>query len=181
MRKGFTLVEIIVVLGVFGILVLAGTEFIIQMVKNNNQTIIKNEVRQNAASVMRLLTDSIRNAACVKWSGTSDIVLTTYSDTGCTAGQEKDIYTFNTTTDNGRIYKGSFGNYVNLISDSVAACVGSACATTCSTNGFSVQGTSGSSLPVIISLTLQQTPRASLRSDFCGQIILTETVSPRKY
>lgn len=186
MKRGFTLVEIIVVLGVFAILVLAGTDFVIQMIRSNNQTIIQNEVRQNANSVMQLLTNSIRNASCVSWSGgpNETKTLVTYSDIGCSSGQEQDTYTFYITT--GRVSKIiKAGTASEIISGTVAACGDNGCGPTCSTNGLVINdgdsSNSGKSLPVKISLTLQQTPRTGLRADFCGRITLTETVTPRQY
>lgn len=181
MKKAFTLVEIVVVLGLFGVLVLAGTEFVIQMVRANNQTIIQNEVRQNANRIMQLLTDSIRTASCVAWTNVGgNKTITTYSDRDC-AGTPVDTYNFNiSSTPVGRILK----NGSLIISDSVAACADLGCSQNCYTNGLtspSSNGDSKTSGTVPLSLTLQQTPRPDLRSDFCGRMTLSNTITPRQY
>ena len=169
MKKAFTLVEIIVVLALFGILVLVGTEFVIHMIRANNKTIIQNEVRQNANRVMQLLTNSIRGAGCVTWSGNNNQnkLINIYSTKDCT-GTPAETYEFRILAEEkGRIYKKVGADPINkIISDSVAACKDSGCGATCNQNGLEVTGTSGTSGAIGLSLTLQQTPRAGLRSDF---------------
>ena len=183
MKKAFTLVEIIVVLALFGILVLVGTEFVIHMIRANNKTIIQNEVRQNANRVMQLLTDSIRRAGCVAWTGANnaDKTITVYSDKDCSSPTDKYDFKINT----GKVLKG-LTSQVEIISGSVAACADSGCGSVCVLNGLtSPSGSSDTKSngtgTVPLSLTLQQTPRAGLRSDFCGRITLSNTVTPRQY
>lgn len=59
-KKGFTLIELVVVLGIFGILMVAGTEFFIQVIKNSNQATMQNEVRQEANKIMQDITNEAR-------------------------------------------------------------------------------------------------------------------------
>ncbi len=60
MKRGFTLIELVVVLGIFGILMVAGTEFFIQVIKNSNQATMQNEVRQEANKIMQDVTNEAR-------------------------------------------------------------------------------------------------------------------------
>ena len=53
MKKGFTLVEMVVVIGLFGLLMVAGTEFLIQVIQNGNRAQMQSEVRQNASAIMQ--------------------------------------------------------------------------------------------------------------------------------
>ncbi|MBI3559111.1 type II secretion system protein [Candidatus Gottesmanbacteria bacterium] len=57
---GFTLIELVVVLGIFGILMVAGTEFFIQVIKNSNQATMQNEVRQEANKIMQDIVNEAR-------------------------------------------------------------------------------------------------------------------------
>lgn len=59
-KKGFTLIELVVVLGIFGILMVAGTEFFIQVIKNGNQATMQNEVRQEANKIMQEVVNEAR-------------------------------------------------------------------------------------------------------------------------
>lgn len=174
-RRGFTLVELIIVLGLFAILVLGGSELVIQMVRANNQTVIQNEVRQNANRIIQLLTDSIRQANCVNWSyNGNDVMLQTFTDSRC-AGIPTDTYSF-LVSQNGRVLR----NGQRIISDTVAACGDEGCASSCTKNGLEIGGTPGSGA-IGLKLTLQQTPRPGLRRDFCGRVTLTSKVTPRQY
>lgn len=60
MKRGFTLIELVVVLGIFGILMVAGTEFFIQVIKNGNQATMQNEVRQEANKIMQDVANEAR-------------------------------------------------------------------------------------------------------------------------
>lgn len=178
MKKGFTLVEIIVVIGVFGVLMVAGTEILIAVIKAQNRASIENEVRQNGSKIMQSLAASIRVASCVSWAGSDsqNKTLTTYSDANCAADKRVDWYAFNI-TESRAVYK----NDKRITSGAVAVCADTGCGSSCSTNGLAISGVPGTAGAVVLTLTIQQTPRANIRSDFCGRITLAETVTPRQY
>ena len=54
------MVELIVILAVFGVLMLAGTDFFIQVIHNSNRAAMENEVRQNASKIMQDITNEAR-------------------------------------------------------------------------------------------------------------------------
>ncbi|MBI4099757.1 prepilin-type N-terminal cleavage/methylation domain-containing protein [Candidatus Microgenomates bacterium] len=93
MSKGFTLVEVLMVIAVFAVLMVAGTTFFLQVVQNSNQAATQTNVRQGASAIMQELTRAIRNSACVSWqadsnfawpyyglNSTGSVFITTYSD-----------------------------------------------------------------------------------------------------
>lgn len=198
MKKGFTLVEILIVIGVFGILMIAGTDFLIQVVRNGNQAAVQNEVRQNASKILQDISASIRNSSCVSWqvmpdsdydstgNTPGDVFLRTYSDNCTTLAVEyqfvmdRTVRTVAVTNEvirnSGKVYRS--GQRIN--SNVVAAldCTGaSQCGTSC-VNGLTISGTKGTNKAVTINLTVQATTSAT-RADFCGVTKLSDTITPR--
>lgn len=185
MNKGFTLMETVIVVGIFGVLMLAGTDFFIQIVQNSNRTTIENEVHQNANQILQDLSTSIRASSCVSWVGgnNSDILLTTYLDGNCATPVDTFQFVFDPNQakklNSGKVFK----NGQRISSNGVAAinCAGaSECATSWAgcVNGFSVSGTSGTNQAVTIGLVVQATTSAT-RSDFCAVVNLSDTITPR--
>ncbi len=159
MKRGFTLVEIVVVLGIFGILMVVGTDFFVSTIQSSNRTTIQNEVRQNAQKIMQDMVSQIRQATTPPVIGTNQL----------TVGSV--VYLVNTTdwsiTKNGQ----------KLNSNAVAV-VNCGCVTSCSTSGLVLTPNSNGSIS--ISLTVQQKPGPT-RSDFCAISTLTDSATPRQY
>ncbi len=192
-RKGFTLVEAVVVIGVFGILMLAGTDFLVQIIQNTTRTTVENEVHQNANTIMEQLGKSIRSSACVSWvvgntagyapPGYGDILLNTYSDSNCLTLVDTYQFVFdpdiNGKLSSGKVFKN--GQQINTNGAAVVNCVGaSQCAsswTNCK-NGFSISGTSGTGQAVSIGLAVQATTSATM-TNFCAETSLSDTITPR--
>lgn len=160
-NKGFTIVELVIVLGIFGILMVAGTDFLIQTIRNSNRSAIQNEVRQNASRVMQDIVTKMRDAS-----------LYSYTANTLTITNPNGTFTYNVDTNTGVLKLGT----ATIISDAVAVC-GGACGS-CGTSGLSLSGTYPG--PATISLTVQQAPRYA-HTDFCAKVTLLETVTPRRY
>ena len=174
-KKGFTIIELMVVIALFGVLITVLTPVVIQAIQGANRASIQNEVRQNAQKVFSDLGTEIRKASCLTYSssGTTN-TLSTYSDSGCV----NSVATY--TSDGGaKTFTKTIGAFppINLLSTQVApvSCgvSGSSCGTaSCTTNGFTVTGYDGSPIvgnypnAVKVTLTVQQTP-GQTRSDFC--------------
>ncbi len=183
--KGFTLVELVIVLAVFGILMLAGTTFFLQVIQNSNQAAVRGEVRQNASIILQRFRDSIRTSACATSVGSQTvspgITVTTYQAANCT--NPLDCYRFGT---DGIVLWGQASGGVCTPTEqlsssgvSVLDCPSGACGTSCTTSGAQVTRdlTSGA---ITVVLTVQQKIGVS-RADQCGRIVLTDTITPRQY
>src|SRR5574340_115481 len=119
MKKGFTLVEILMVIAIFGILMVVGTDFLIQVMRSNKRSAIEYELRQDGSRILQEISASIRAANCVSWDYDSadrqkDVNLTTYVD-AC-GGEVLDSFKFmfvsytvtmdpNRVVNSGRVFK----------------------------------------------------------------------------
>lgn len=59
-KKGFTLIEIMIVLAIFGVLMIAGSDMLINVLQNSAKSVTQNEVRQNANKIMQDITSQLR-------------------------------------------------------------------------------------------------------------------------
>lgn len=64
-QKGFTLIEMLVVIAIITIIGTISTQIILSLIRSNNKTNIQNEVRQNGAFVIDYLERDIRSASSV--------------------------------------------------------------------------------------------------------------------
>lgn len=207
MKTGFTLIEMLVIIGVFGVLLVAGSIFIVQMLSNINRTRVESEVRQNASEIFQAIQASIRSAACVKWesqpdhdydatdSTPGDFFLRTYSDSCVSLIDE---YQFvvdrtprqgddgKTILNSGKVLRNHFGSGFRQISANSVAALNYSCGTACNngdcTAGLVVPtggGVSGTNQPVTIQLAMQATTSAVRVADFCAVTKLSVTVAPR--
>lgn len=176
LKSGFTLVETLVTLAVFGLLAIISTDFFLQVVRNSNQATMKNEVRQNANRILQDITSEIRKSSQAKFvSDISSSTLTlTYPTTSATV-----IYTFG---NDGVVTKSTNGVATTMNSDNVSVidCPG-ACGN-CSVSGFSISPqditTNASATMTVI---VQQNPTKFSTSDFCTRFIATDSATPRQY
>jgi len=199
-KLGFTLVELVVTLGVFGIIMIVGSNFLIQTIKSANQAAIQNEVRQNASVILQDIVAQARQAYCVYYespspsSPPSNAALIRISDdpngTKCASGnrveyfQDQNGVITRTAYDSGgtQISSGVLTSVNSVVLDCTSgglAC-GKALASDCAaglvanSNGMTV--TNGGS--TTLSIVAQQLP-GQARADNCASIKLSDTITPR--
>lgn len=162
--KGFTIVELMMVMAIFGIVssVVVGVYF--QLVRAANRATIAAEVEQGASYAMEIMVRDIREAGCAEMHGTTVLRL---RDPRC--GEV--VITFATAP-------GGVG-VTNLVKteDSTDYIINNPEKTTVSFLSFSVDP-SGQS--VTIDLTMMSVQPAA-HSEFRGELSLHETVSLRSY
>lgn len=172
-KAGFTLIELVVVMAIFGFLAVVATNFLLATVSTNSRITVENEIRQNAQKIMQDMSSEIKKAACVYFEGN----IVTISDssaalsTKCAGVGKVVVFDFagGVVKKNGQI----------ISSDKVVFCTTtSTCGGSC-TAGIVVlpqgEATSGS---VDITLNARQA-NPTTRIDSCAKITLTETVTPR--
>lgn len=186
-KSGFTLVELLVVLGILAVTVGVVLVFLTAVLKGTNQANITSELKQNGQVVLDSLERQIRNAKSVTtgpaiggWIGgsTSHVILTLADN------REMHLGCFNppgTNTENGWIGVGRapgtvVGDYTAATNrDLVAGVNVSSCVITV-TN-------SSSSAPALVTLTfnLGQGIQAPSRKDYKASLEFKTTISLRKY
>lgn len=184
--EGFTLVEIVVVIALFGLLSMVAANFLVSVIQSSNRTTIENEVRENASRIMEDIASEVRGAGCV-WYDNAAGSMRLYPDARC-ASSASVTYSIDAA---GVFSKQSgVGAPVALSSPKVAVCSdsGSCSSSGCSPRGLTVTPTSAQdpSLPlipssaraIIINLSVRQNS-ISTRQDFCAKVNLENTVSPR--
>src|SRR3989338_7201680 len=70
-KKGFTLVELIIAIGILGLVMTLTVGVLVAVVKSNKKRLVVNEVNRNGDFVMRVLEERTRNsisADCVMWN-----------------------------------------------------------------------------------------------------------------
>ncbi|MCL4397485.1 type II secretion system GspH family protein [Patescibacteria group bacterium] len=186
MRKGFTLIEIIVVIAVFGVLMLAGTSFLISVIRNANQVRIQNDVRQTASQIMEDIASEMRSATDVTFSsGLTQNVLTITNTT--IVPSRTVVYTaYNTGKLTKTVNSGAPLDFTSDNNDTTSqseAVVLDTSAVSCDDSLHAAKGLQvvvGTNLATDITLTLQQATKY-VTPDFCARIQLKNTLVPRRY
>lgn len=191
--SGFTLVELIIALGVFGVLMVAGADFLVSVVQNSNRATIESEVRQNASKIMQDLVTEGRKYSCIySVSPAPTTALLRMSDNTisslCAIGNRLEYYqdgngTLTKVATNSAGSQTFFGT-LNSRSAIVLNCQSpnSPCGSVNCTAGL-VTSPSGL-LPSnqALSLTLYVQQKFTLtRPDFCAATKASDTVVPRVY
>mgnify|MGYP001588338254 CR=1 FL=1 len=188
MNKGFTLVELMVALGVFGIIMLSGSNFVIQTLRNSKQAAIQSEVRQNSSIILQDIITQDRRDYCVHYESVSNTALLRFSDdpngTKCASGSQTEYYQ----DQNGvitRVATDSAGTQLSfgILSSRNLAVLN------CSSRGLACgQSNPALCLPGLlstsnggqttVSIYSQQSPGQS-SSENCAAVKLSNTVTPR--
>ncbi len=192
---GFSLVELMVALGIFGILALVGTNFLIGVIQSSNRSGVENETRQNQNKVYADVEEEIRKGACVYYNPSSPVTLNIADvnsglNTNCSAEgnrvsfvQDDSGVVTKTTIDDQNVSVGP----VTLTSPDVAVLdcklAGSACgkASGCKPGlVIAPPPTPGVFAPMNLTVIVQQAMGA-VRSDFCFISSVSGTISPRNF
>lgn len=65
LKKGFTIVELTVVIGIIGVLLTVGMNVFFQVVMSSNKATTEAELRQNTSLVMETVSREVRKAGCL--------------------------------------------------------------------------------------------------------------------
>lgn len=170
--KGFTLIELIVVMALFGVLSVVASGYLVNVIQASNRTLVENEVRQEGTKIVQDISTEVRRSGCVFFSGStltiSDADVTS-AGASCAGGN---VTTY--TVSSGVISKN--GQQINSPKVKVQKCT--SCGSGCG-SGFTVSPAAvetNSAITIGLDLTQGGT---STRSDFCGKVSLTTTITPR--
>lgn len=151
MKKGFTLIEILIVLILFGVLMIVGTDMFLNVLQNSNLATIQSDVRQNASNILSDVSGNIRASSNVSFNPPPVII----SSANGTVTYVQDI--------NNNLLKN--GSQINSTSVIVPV--------------FAVNCT-GSPQTCTITITVQQKPTAT-RWDQQATVTLNDTITARSY
>lgn len=190
-RRGFTLVEILVVIGILGLTTSALLYFLVTTVKSSNQTNIIAEVQQNGQVILNTLSSQITNGVSVSPNtsdgGCTQTVNLQTTSTNCLVVQTQGnsplyikFFPLVTGTSNGYIATSSDGtNYTSISNQDLVSGVN--IMQTGSLPIFSIYSSSGVPASVTINFTLTQAINATSRQDFQAQIPFQTTFTLRSY
>lgn len=189
-RGGFTLVELVVTLGIFGVIMIAGSNFLIQTIRSSNQATIQNEVRQNASLILQDIVVQARQTSCVYYESLVNTALLRFSDDSngvqCATGNRVEYYQ----DQNGVITRSATDSGSNPLSFGVltsekaavldCSAGGLACGTTSCLAGLTVTpaGLTNNGAPVTVTVRAQQLPGRD-RADYCAAVKLSDTITSR--
>ncbi len=187
MNKGFTILERLIVIVLFGVLMVTATNVFISVCQNSNRASVQNEVRQNAGKIMQDLSAEIRKAQCVyvhpEPSPGAELRLSDgASDPTCIVGNRVEYYQ----DAKGVLTKAATDSannpvsFASLTSQKVAVL-------SCTVNNGSCGGVCNPGLVTVqtgnsyqINLSVQQA-LGVIRTDYCATVNLTDTITPRSY
>jgi prepilin-type N-terminal cleavage/methylation domain-containing protein len=176
MKKGFSLIELMVVIAIASILLMVTANFLIFTIQRNNQASIENEVRNEANSLLDSVGKDIRNSSCECVSANS---ISLFGTSGC-----EDVCLGNPGPTPYAIYSLDETSYALKRNDldmssnaiKVRNCTG--CTTTNCSDGFVISTPAINSREYTINLYLRQA-KDNPRSDFCGKVQVQDTFTPR--
>ena len=87
-KKGFTLLELLVVTAIMAVLIGISTTVFISILRSQNKTNVTNEVRQNATLAIDLFERDVRSARGINPAGTGNLVELEEADNGTSVDWE---------------------------------------------------------------------------------------------
>ena len=160
--KGFTIVELMVVMGIFGIISSTVVVIYFQLVQASNRASIAAQVEQNASYAMEIMVREIRAASCVGGGGE----ILEIKDANC----EETITTFT---------KNESDDLLRIV-DSIEHKLNDPDKVRVKSLAFGPGVLDSSTRSVTIDLVMESAKPAA-HTQFRGEISLHETVSLRKY
>jgi prepilin-type N-terminal cleavage/methylation domain-containing protein len=175
-KKGFTLIELMVVIALASVLLMVTANFLIFAIQRNNSASIENEVRNEANSLLDTIGKDVRNSSCEVMPDSSQIYL--YGNQNCAIGVGPTPYAIYS-IDPDPTKRALLRNGLKLSSDSVKVqnCTTCSCAVV-TDSGFLITKSSPSVRSYSFQLTLRQ-GKDNPRSDFCGRVQVKQTFVPR--
>ncbi|MDO8515418.1 MAG: type II secretion system protein [bacterium] len=82
MKKGFSLIELMVVIGIIGVLLTVGMNLFFQVVMSANKATTEADLRQNASLVMETISREVRKGSCLSSSRTYLLIYQTADCSG---------------------------------------------------------------------------------------------------
>ena len=199
-KAGFTLVELLITLGIFAVIMLVGSNFLIQTIRNANQAAVQNEVRQNASTILQGIVSQARQSYCVYYfvdaSDGSAAKLRLSDDPNsatCASGNYVEYRQDMTAGPTYGVLSKKTYDAVNGFSNPVTMTSASTAILNCSVGALACGEVSGcdpglmvspSNMAIVngalvaVTIWAQQIP-GQTRPDYCAAIRLSDTVSPR--
>lgn len=176
---GFSLIEIVVVIAIFGIISVVASNFLVSIIQSSNRTSVENEIRENASRMIEDIASTVRSSGCVQFDDAAG-TLSAYSDSLCAIL----LVTYRVDSSGVLMKAVGAGSEAAISSTKVAACgEPDPCVPSgnCTPKGLvisSVDGKNPTNRAVTIKLTVRS-KSISTRKDFCAKVSLENTVSPR--
>jgi prepilin-type N-terminal cleavage/methylation domain-containing protein len=170
-QKGFTLLEILVVIAIITVVGTMSTQIFLGLIRSSNKTNIQNEVRQNGSFVVDRMERDIRGSTGATLTGSTQLNLTQPDGTAVTY-----LCTVGTSSSNGGITRDdsvtSSGQQLLNVTSATTGVKVSACT-------FALQGAS----PVLVQIdfTLTQAYNSPVRTDLTVTQPFTTRVALRSY
>lgn len=89
-KNGFSLIEMLIVIGVLGVLVLAGSNLLFGTFSGGSKSEISKEVRQNGEYALKIMEESIKNAVSLESCSKSQLIIKDQSNQNITFKLETD-------------------------------------------------------------------------------------------
>lgn len=175
MKKGFSLLELIVVVALSSILLLAAANFLAFSIQRNNQITVENSVRSEATSLIDTVSRDVRKSSCECYSADSlSLFENAGCETYCASGVGPTPYAVYQVSGSQDFLRNS--TVISGSSVRVRSCLDCSCQTF--SPGFTVSKPDALVRAYVIAISLTQA-RNNPRSDFCGKVSVKQTVRPR--